>query len=101
MVSRNGVALPARLRMRPLHDIDPWPVVLEEVEIRRREAGQWMPQVAYRRYSLQKYLRQQHRRTHVEVDASIVQLCHQRAEQAEIAMTGRADCSAVRRGMRV
>src|ERR1035438_9974699 len=94
---RDGVAFAAGRGVRPFHHIDPRPVVLQEVEIHGGEFGQRMPQIAHRGDGLEEYLGQQYGGADVEINAALVEVRDQATEEAEVAMGGAADGSAVRR----
>src|SRR5215469_1629984 len=79
-----------------LHYILQRAIVLNKVEVGRRNRREWYAQVAHQRNSLQKNLRQQHRRTPVEINAAGMHPLNERAEEAKIAMR----CIAKRRAFR-
>src|SRR6266566_3012601 len=84
-----------------LHYILQRAVVLNKVEVRRRNGTERYAQVAHHRNGLQKNLRQQHRRTPVEIDAAGMHLLNERAEEAKIAMRRIAKRRAFRRRVHV
>src|SRR5256884_220328 len=61
-------------------------VVLNKVEVGCRNGTERYPQVAHHRNGLQKNLRQQHRRTPVEINPARMHLLNERAEETKIAM---------------
>ena len=79
---------PPRLRMRALDYIHARAVVVEEIEVDGGETGQRMAEVAHRRDGLQENFGQHHGRTDVQINAAIVQLAQQGAEEAEIVVRG-------------
>ena len=90
------VAAPPSLACGRSHHIQLGPVVLQKIEIDGGEIGQRMAQIAHRGDGFQENFGQHHRRADVEIDAAIVEVRDQRAEQAEIAMRGGADGGADR-----
>jgi hypothetical protein len=65
MMSGNGIATSAALRVGPFHYVDLGAVVLKKVEIYRGEFGQRIPKVADDGHRFQKYFRQHHRRADI------------------------------------
>ena len=67
------------------------PVVLQEIEIDGGEIRERIAEVADHRNSFQENFGQHDGRSDVEIDAAVVHVLHQRAEQAEIVVRGAAD----------
>src|SRR5260370_19361108 len=97
----DGITFSARTRMRALYHVHLLPVVLQEIEIHRREIGEWITEVAYHRHRFQENFGQYDGRSYVEINTALVHLPHQRAQQSKIVMRRPADCSALRSRMRV
>ena len=76
-------------------------VVLDEVEVGGGEVPQRAAQSAHRRSRLQENFRQDDGRAHVQIDTAFVHSFDQRAEQAEVAVRGGAQRSAVGAGVDV
>src|SRR5207245_9522570 len=76
-------------------------VVLNKVEVGCRNGTERYPQVAHHRNGLQKNLRQQHRRTPVEINPARMHLLNERAEETKIAMRRIAKRRAFRRRVHV
>ena len=90
VMAGDGVAVSAGARVRTFHDVDLGPVMLEEIEIDRGEVGERMAEVADHGNSFQEYLGQHHGRANIEIDAAVVNVLHQRTEQAKIMVRGAA-----------
>ena len=90
MMPDQSDAAPARTRVGPLHDVDARAVVLNEIQIGRRELFQAVTEIAHHRNRLQEYFRKDHGGSDVDVDPAVVQPGNEAAKQAEIIMAGSA-----------
>src|SRR5215813_4790747 len=76
----DAVAAPHAAGHRAPHDVRQGAVVLDEVEVGGGEVLKRMAEVANDGHGFQKYFRQGHRRTYVQVNAPAVQLFDHRGE---------------------
>ena len=84
-----GIPL-APLGHRAAHHVLRGPVVLDEVEVDRDEVPDPVPKIPGQRQRLEKHLGQEHGRSDIEVDPTIVQIGDHGRQEAEIPLRGLA-----------
>src|SRR5579871_7034269 len=99
VMAGDGVAMTAGSCMGSFNDIYSRAIVLQEIEIHRREIGERIPEISDHGDRLQEHFRQQDGGADIEIDPAVVHLFYQRAEQPEVSMAGPSDRRA--RGARV
>src|ERR1700734_1443581 len=95
----DGVAVAAGTGMWAFNNIELRPVVLEKIEVGGGEIRERIAKVADHRHGFQEDFREHDSRAYVQIDASVVDVLDERAEQAKIMMRGAAQGFAVGGGM--
>ena len=94
MMAGDCVSATAALSVRAVDDIGFGSVVLEKVEVDGSKVLQFVAEIPHDTDRLQKDLRQDDGRAHIHIDAPVVKTSNEGAAEAEIVMSGCADCGA-------